>query len=119
MRQFRILIFLPSPSLPRQPQSPSPLQAVFLSVPGHARSRFPFPAGYQFCARNANNVATVITFSAIGSSARYQATAKTSYGTAGTGTLVSGGTVLDQMCLVGKDSTHYDIYSYAGTWTAN
>lgn len=80
----------------------------------------PVPAaGQQYCVRNANNVATVITFAAIGSSARYEATAKTSYGTAGTGTLVSGGTALDQMCLVGKDSTHFDIWSYAGSWTAN
>ena len=80
----------------------------------------PVPAaGQQYCVRNANNVSTVITFAAIGSSAMYEATAKTSYGTAGTGTLVSGGSVLDQMCLVGKDSTHFDIYSYAGSWVAN
>lgn len=106
---------------------PTPATSITLAAPGGifectgtCTVTLPVPAaGYQFCARNANNVATVITFSAIGSSARYEATAKTSYGTAGTGTLVSGGTVLDQMCLVGKDSTHYDIYSYAGTWTAN
>lgn len=92
----------------------------FFECTGTCTVTMPIPsAGVQYCVRNANNVATVITFAAIGSSAMYEVTAKTSYGTAGTGTLVSGGNVLDQMCLVGKDSTHYDIYSYAGAWTAN
>jgi hypothetical protein len=76
-------------------------------------------AGLQFCVRNANNISTVITFAAIGSSAMYENTAFTAYGTAGTGTLVSGGAAGDKMCLVGKDSTHYDIYAFNGTWTAN
>lgn len=80
----------------------------------------PVPAaGVQYCVRNANNVATVITFAAIGSSAMYENTASTAYGTAGTGTLISGGTVLDKMCIVGKDSTHYDVFSFAGSWTAS
>lgn len=80
----------------------------------------PVPAaGQQYCVRNANNVSTVITLSAIGSSARYENTAHTAYGTAGTGTFVSGGAVGDQACLVGKDSTHFDVWSFNGTWTAN
>ncbi len=76
-------------------------------------------AGYQFCAANDDNVSTVITMSAIGSSARYENTARTAYGTAGTGTFVSGGAVGDFACLLGRDSTHYLTLSSKGTWTAN
>ncbi len=80
----------------------------------------PVPAaGYEFCVLNGDNVTTVITLAALGSSARYEATARTSYGTAGTGTLVSGGAAADKVCIVGLDSTHYLTVSYNGTWTAN
>lgn len=80
----------------------------------------PVPAaGLQYCAMNTDNVATVITLSAIGSSARYENQARTAYGTAGTGTLVSGGAVKDMVCLLGLDSTHYLFASGTGTWTAN
>lgn len=80
----------------------------------------PVPAtGYEFCVMNANNVGTVITLAALGSSARYEATARTSYGTAGTGTFVSGGSAADKVCLVGLDSTHYLTVSFNGTWSAN
>ena len=76
-------------------------------------------AGYQFCVLNGNNVSTVITLAALGSSARYENTARTAYGTAGTGTLVSGGAAADKVCLLGLDSTHYLTVGYQGTWTAN
>ncbi len=78
-------------------------------------------AGVQYCARNANNVSTVITFAAIGSSARYENPAFTSYGTAGTGTFVSSGAVTNRVCFIGKDSTHFDIVSLEDPthWTAN
>lgn len=80
----------------------------------------PVPAaGYEFCVMNDDNVATVITMAAIGSSARYEATARTSYGTAGTGTLVSAGAAADKVCLLGRDSTHYLTVSYNGSWTVN
>lgn len=80
----------------------------------------PVPAaGYEFCVLNGDNVATVITMAAIGSSAQYENTARTAYGTAGTGTFVSGGAVADRVCLLGLDSTHYLTLSYNGTWTAN
>ena len=79
----------------------------------------PVPAaGYQFCVLNDDNVSTVITLSAIGSSAQYENTARTAYGTAGTGTFVSGGAVGDAVCLLGRDSTHYLTVSYSGFWTA-
>lgn len=76
-------------------------------------------AGYEFCVVNDNNVATVITLAALGSSARYENTARTAYGTAGTGTFVSGGAVGDKVCIVGRDSTHYLTTTFQGTWTAS
>ena len=80
----------------------------------------PVPAaGYEFCVMNDDNVATVITLAALGSSARYEATARTSYGTAGTGTFVSAGAAADMVCIVGRDSTHYLTTSFKGTWTAS
>ncbi len=80
----------------------------------------PVPAaGYEFCIVNRNNVNTVITLAALGASARYENTARTAYGTAGTGTLVSGGAVGDKVCIVGLDSTHYMTLSFTGTWVAN
>lgn len=80
----------------------------------------PVPAaGYEFCVMNDDNINTVITLSAIGSSARYENTARSAYGTAGTGTFVSGGAVGDKVCLLGRDSTHYLTASFTGTWVAN
>lgn len=80
----------------------------------------PVPAaGYEFCVLNDDNVATVITMAALGSSARYENTARTAYGTAGSGTLVSGGAAADKVCILGLDATHYLTVSYNGTWTAN
>lgn len=80
----------------------------------------PVPAaGYQFCVMNDDNVSTVITLGAIGSSARYENTARTAYGTAGTGTFTSGGAAADMVCIVGRDSTHYLTTTFKGTWTAS
>ncbi len=76
-------------------------------------------AGLQYCVMNDDNVATVITLSAIGSSSRYENQARTAYGTAATGTLVSAGAIKDFVCLLGRDSTHYLFASGGGTWTAN
>lgn len=80
----------------------------------------PVPAaGMEYCVMNDDNVATVITLSAIGSSARYENTARTAYGTAGTGTFISSGAVGDKVCIVGRDATHYLTPSFKGNWTAN
>jgi len=76
-------------------------------------------AGYEFCIVMTDNVAAVITLGALGSSAMYETTARTSYGTAGTGTLVSGGAVGDKVCLLGLNSTHYLTVSFTGAWVAN
>jgi hypothetical protein len=80
----------------------------------------PAPApGYQFCVMNDDNVSGAITLGALGSSARYENTARTAYGTAGTGTLSSGGAAADMICIVGRDATHYLSPTYVGTWTAS
>lgn len=80
----------------------------------------PVPAaGVQYCVANDDNIATIITLSAIGSSARYENTARTAYGTAGTGTMVSAGAIGDQICIIGRDTTHYLTLNSRGTWTAN
>lgn len=76
-------------------------------------------AGVQYCVLNDDNVSTVITLSAIGSAAMYENQARTAYGTAATGTLVSGGAAKDQVCLLGRDSTHYITNNAVGTWAAN
>jgi len=76
-------------------------------------------AGYEFCVRNGNNVATVITFAGIGASAMYEKPTFLTYGTASTGTAVSSGAAGDKLCLVGLDNTHYIIGSISGTWVMN
>jgi hypothetical protein len=75
--------------------------------------------GLQFCIANRAGVSTVITLAALGSSAFYPKTDSTGYGTEGTGTMVSSGAAGDKVCLVGRDSTHYELGSFAGTWTVN
>ncbi len=80
----------------------------------------PVPAaGYEFCVTNDDNVSSAITLGAIGTSARYENTGRTAYGTAGTGTFVSSGAVGDKACLLGRDATHYLTVSFSGTWTAS
>ena len=76
-------------------------------------------AGYEFCVMNDDNVGTVITLGALGGSARYENTGRSAYGAAGTGTLTSGGSVGDMVCLVGLDSAHYLTTTFVGVWTAS
>jgi hypothetical protein len=101
--------------------------SVSLSAPrgyfvctGTCTITLPVPAaGDEFCVRNDNNVATVITFNNPGSSVQFEKTTYASYGTATSGTAVSSGAVGDKLCLVGRDTTHYLVGSYLGTWTMN
>jgi hypothetical protein len=101
--------------------------SVSLSAPrgyfvctGTCTITLPVPAaGDEFCVRNDNNIATVITFNNPGSSVQFEKTTYASYGTATSGTAVSGGAVGDKLCLVGRDATHYLVGSYLGTWTMN
>ena len=74
-------------------------------------------AGYQFCVFNDDNVSTVITLGPIGSSVQYENTARTAYGTAGTGGLISGGAAADRACIEGRDATHYFTVASTGSWS--
>ncbi len=76
-------------------------------------------AGYEFCILNDDNVSTAITLQALGSSARYENSARTAYGTAGTGTLALSAAAANKVCLLGLDSTHYLTVSFNGTVTVN
>lgn len=115
--------FVPALAIP----TPAPGTTITLAAPaGNAictstcTVTIPVPAaGYKFCILNDDNVATVITLAALGSSARYENTARTAYGTAGTGTLVSNGAAANRVCIEGRDATHYLTTEFTGTWTAN
>lgn len=75
----------------------------------------PLPvANAQFCAINDNNVSTAITFAALGGSAMYQNGTRTAYGTAATGTLTISASSANEICIVGRDSTHYFTVSFSG-----
>lgn len=73
-------------------------------------------AGSQFCVRNDTGVSTVITIAAI-ASVFYEKPDNSAYGTVNS-TMVSGGSLTDKACLVGRDSTHYHTWSSSGM-TAN
>jgi hypothetical protein len=76
-------------------------------------------AGVQYCVMNDDNASSAITLAALGSAAMYETQGRTSYGTAGTGTMVSSGQAGDSICIVGRDSTHYLTVASTGSWTAN
>jgi hypothetical protein len=71
-------------------------------------------AGTQLCVQNDDNVATIITLAAIATMA-YENTSRTSYKAVNT-PLASSGAVGDQICIVGRDSGHYNVFSFVGTW---
>ncbi len=93
----------------------------YFACTGTCAVTVPAPAtGAQYCIYNDTNVATIITLSAIGSGAMYEKTDRTAYGTPGTGTFVSSGAVKDKVCIIFRDSTHYQTLSFdGGPWTAN
>ena len=77
--------------------------------------------GYQICVKNEAGVSTVITLSALGSSAAYPKADDSGYGTAGTGTMVSSAATGNKVCLIGRDSTHYELgaVNASANWTVN
>jgi hypothetical protein len=80
----------------------------------------PLPtAGVKFCIQNDVNTTGVITLGALGGSGAYGNQANTAYGTAGTGTLSSGGAATDSVCIEGRDTTKYVITYHVGTWMAS
>ena len=76
---------------------------------------------YEICVKNTAGVSTVITLSALGSSALYPKPDDSGYGTAGTGTMVSTAAAGNKVCLVGRDSTHYELIGInaSANWTSN
>lgn len=78
-------------------------------------------ANYQICVKNDAGVSTVITLSALGSSAMYPKADDSGYGTAGTGTMVSTAAVGNKVCLIGRDATHYELgaVNASANWTVN
>ena len=79
----------------------------------------PPAAGYQLCVVMAAGVTGTITLNALGNSAMYGKTDGSAYGTAGTGTAVSGSATGNRICIVGRDSTHYEVTGSNGTFTMN
>ena len=77
--------------------------------------------GYQLCAKNIAGGTTIITFNALGSSAMYPKSDDSGYGTAGTGTMVSTAVAGNKVCLIGRDSTHYELgaINASANWTVN
>lgn len=71
--------------------------------------------GQQFCVWNDTNTTGVITLAAI-SGVQYENTSRASYKTANT-SLASVGAVGDLVCIVGRDSTHYQTLNFNGTWS--
>jgi hypothetical protein len=70
--------------------------------------------GTQFCVQNDDNVSTQI-FIMPPTGVQIENTARTSYKSPSL-PLASGGAIGDQLCLVGKDSTHYNVFTFIGTW---
>jgi hypothetical protein len=72
-------------------------------------------AGIEICARKDNNTTGAITL-VNASGVYYEKTDRTAYITVNH-KYVSGGAVTDQMCIVGVDSTHWQVWNSTGTWT--
>ena len=78
--------------------------------------------GVQLCVRNAPGSATVITLNALSTGngyspqGYYEKTDNSAWGTLAHA-VVSGGVATDKICLVGYDTSHYEVWTYNGTWT--
>lgn len=70
--------------------------------------------GQSFCVRTDDNLAAVITLAAI-PNVSYENTSRTSYKPPNT-TLVSSGAIGDQICMVARSLTQYNVLSFSGTW---
>lgn len=71
--------------------------------------------GSQFCVQNTDNVATVITILPT-AGAQLENTSRTSYKALGA-TLVSGGAIGDQICMIAVNATQWNVWLFTGTWT--
>ena len=73
-------------------------------------------AGAQFCVRN---IATATSTLKILTSATGQFIDNAGGYTATGGYVISGGALADSACVVGIDSTHWELYIQSGTWTTH
>jgi hypothetical protein len=111
---------VPVPALPTGTSITLTGTSGIANCTGNCTVTVPLPSpGVVFCAVTDDNVSASITFAALGSGARYESAAHTGYGTAGTGTLAATAAIGNRVCILGRDATHYLIYSATGTWTAN
>jgi hypothetical protein len=76
-------------------------------------------AGAQLCVKKTPGATATDTIKlAAIASTYYSKTDNTGWQTTANKYLISGGTALDQICIVGYDSTHYLIMNSTGTWTS-
>ena len=94
--------------------------SAYYNVDGTTAFIVPTPAaagGNQYCFKNKVNETNVITVVPVHTSGvMLQNTANTAYCTADD-KLVSGGAATDKLCIVALDATHYETFSFTGTWT--
>ena len=74
-------------------------------------------AGTKFCIYDDDAVTSAITINNPGSGVRFGIPDRSGYGTASVGRLVSTSGTNSQICLVGRDTTHYTVTYATGTWT--
>ena len=73
--------------------------------------------GNDYCFKQVNAGTNEISVSpAAASGVMIEKTDGTAYCTANY-KITSGGAATDKLCLTAKDATHYDVFSYTGTWT--
>jgi hypothetical protein len=70
--------------------------------------------GQQLCVQNDAGVSSVITLAAL-ATVQYELTTRTGYKPVNT-PLVSSGAIGDQICVVAKSNTQYNVFSFAGNW---
>lgn len=79
----------------------------------------PIPAtGNEFCIRMDDNVSANIVLSNI-TNVYFENPARTGFGSVSHGLKTTTGTVTNQICVLGRDTTHYVVMSLTGDWGAN
>ena len=77
----------------------------------------PTAAGDDFCVWNDVGVSTAITISGV-SGVYFSNTALSAYGTLA-GSFTATAAAGNKVCMVARDTTHWHVLGYVGTWTAN
>jgi hypothetical protein len=91
-------------------------KAAYVTCTAACTITLPTPVvGGQYCARNLPGVSSVITFAGI-AGVSFELFNHSGWGAAAN-VPTSGGATGDQVCWIGYDATHYELFSYNGTWT--